>query len=189
MKCTHGCGFNIICTDKEKLNITEISAKLDNWLKIEYAYEAIEIQYLSIKPLIICEEYIKTNDGILPNDYKIYCFNGIPHMTLICTERQTNLKLKFMDNNWQEIYIGNDQYINKETPRKPKWFNEMIEISKVLSKPFPFVRIDYYDRDDKPVFGEMTFTPAGCAALYYNHEGLANLGKMIHLPEKYQNTK
>ena len=28
-----------------------------------------------------------------------------------------------------------------------------------LSSPFPFVRVDFYEIDGKPVFGEMTFTP------------------------------
>lgn len=37
----------------------------------------------------------------------------------------------------------------------------MIEISKRLSKPFPFVRCDYYIVNDKLFFGELTFTPAG----------------------------
>ena len=36
-----------------------------------------------------------------------------------------------------------------------------MEISKILSSPFPFVRCDFYVIGDKLIFGELTFTPAG----------------------------
>jgi len=37
----------------------------------------------------------------------------------------------------------------------------MIEISKILSEGFPFVRIDFYDTIFSPLLGEMTFYPTG----------------------------
>jgi len=185
IKCNHGCGCNIICDDKKKLNKNEASIKLDEWLKTRFAFEVLELHYDKITPRIICEEYIETNDGFLPNDYKIYCFNGEPKIILICTERDIDLKLKFMDIEWNELNIGESTFINNDFPRKPKWFNDMITIARDLSRPFPFVRIDFYDRDDKPFFGEMTFTPAGCAARYYNEVGLKMLGDMLILPEQH----
>ena len=60
----------------------------------------------------------------------------------------------------------------------------MLKIAERLSKPFPFVRVDFYDLNGKPILGEMTFTPAGCAARYYNENGLNMLGSMIKLSEK-----
>ena len=41
----------------------------------------------------------------------------------------------------------------------------MIEVASDLSHPFPFVRVDFYDGIETPVFGEMTFTPAGGISL------------------------
>lgn len=40
----------------------------------------------------------------------------------------------------------------------------MIECAETLAKPFPFVRVDFFDYNGKAIFGEMTFTPA--AGLY-----------------------
>ena len=37
----------------------------------------------------------------------------------------------------------------------------MLDICKILSKPFPQVRIDLYEIGGKIYFGEMTFTSAG----------------------------
>ena len=185
LKCTHGCGFNIICDNKQKLNIEEAIEKLDHWMKTRYVFEAVEIQYDKMKPRIICEEYIETSAGILPNDYKIYCFNGEPKLTLVCTERSEAVKLDFMDLDWNYMNIGAEGWASGKLPEKPSCYNEMLNISRKLSQPFPYVRIDFYDFEGKPILGEMTFTPAGCAARYYNDNGLNILGNWINLPEKY----
>lgn len=184
IKCTHGCGFNIICNNKLKLNINEANKKLKKWLKTRYVFEALESQYDKMVPRIICEEYIETKDGILPNDYKIYCFNGKPKLTLVCTERAKEVKMKFMDLKWKEMNIGNPDFLSDEYPNKPECYDEMLKIAEKLSKPFPFVRVDFYDLNGKPILGEMTFTPAGCAARYYNENGLKILGSMIHISNK-----
>lgn len=184
IKCTHGCGFNIICDDKSKLNINEANKKLKKWLKTRYVFEALESQYDKMMPRIICEEYIETKDGLLPNDYKIYCFNGKPKLTLVCTERVKEVKMKFMDLDWNEMNIGNPDFLSDEYPNKPKCYDEMLKIAERLSKPFPFVRVDFYDLNGKPILGEMTFTPAGCAARYYNENGLKILGSMINISNK-----
>lgn len=184
IKCTHGCGFNIICDDKSKLNINEANEKLKKWLKTRYVFEALESQYDKMIPRIICEEYIETKDGVLPNDYKIYCFNGKPKLTLVCTERAKEVKMKFMDLKWKEMNIGNPDFLSDEYPNKPECYDEMLKIAERLSKPFSFVRVDFYDLNGKPILGEMTFTPAGCAARYYNENGLNMLGSMIKLSEK-----
>ncbi len=185
LKCTHGCGFNIICDNKGKLDKSEAIGKMKKWMKTRYGFEAVEIQYDKIKPRIICEEYIETSAGLLPNDYKIYCFNGEPKLTLVCTERSKSVKLDFMDINWSPMDIGANGWGSNSQHEKPKCYERMVEICKRLAKPFPFVRVDFYDKNGIPILGEMTFTPAGCAGRYYNDKGLNLLGNMINLPDRY----
>ncbi len=36
IKCNHGCGFNIIVTDKAKIDKNDIINKLNNWMSIDY---------------------------------------------------------------------------------------------------------------------------------------------------------
>ena len=64
--------------------------------------------------------------------------------------------------NWQKLpinYGGHPQI--KKTIEKPKHLDKMIEISKIISKDFPFVRVDFYETEDKIYVGELTFTPGG----------------------------
>lgn len=181
LKCTHGCGFNIICTDKEKLNKKETIKKLNKWRKKTFGYDTAETHYTKIKPKIICERYLETDAGMLPNDYKIYCFNGEPKLVLTCTERASKLKLNFLDLNWKELDIGTENYKSNTIPTKPNNFQEMIEYAKKLAEPFKFVRVDFYDYNGEVIFGELTFTPAGCCAQYYNDEGNKVLGNMLKI--------
>jgi len=186
LKCTHGCGYNIICDDKDRLDKDEALAKLNEWMKIRYDRLFVEIHYSQVKPRIICEQYLETNAGLLPNDYKVYCFNGKPELVLVCSDRASDLKLDFVDLNWQRMNIGAEKYSSGEVPKKPDCLDAMIYYAEKLAPPFPFVRIDFYDYNGKPILGEMTFTPAGCAATYYNETGLKRLGEMLQLPSRYR---
>lgn len=182
LKCTHGCGCNTICNDKAKLNKAETIKQLTKWLKTKYDRIAAEPHYAQIKPRIICEKYLETTAGLLPNDYKIYCFNGEPKIMLVCTERRNKLKLDFLNFDWERIDIASEEYNLGEIPPRPSCFNLMINYAKKLSRPFPFVRVDFYDYNSRPIFGEMTFTPAACNATYYNAYGQKMLGSMLRLP-------
>ena len=72
LKCTHGCGYNIICTDKASLDKRSASDKIERWMRSRYGLCYAEYHYLSITPCIICERYIETPAGLTPNDYKIF---------------------------------------------------------------------------------------------------------------------
>ena len=89
LKTTNGCGTNIICKDKGKLDKEEVFTKLNKWLKTDYSLRFAEIHYSKMTPRIICEKYIETEDGLLPNDYKVFCFNGKPKFILAINERET----------------------------------------------------------------------------------------------------
>lgn len=182
LKCNHGCGYNIICTDKTAMDKTVAFDKINKWLKEDYYLENAEVNYQYIKRKIICEKYIETKAGVFPNDYKIYCFNGEPKLILVCYERNIKVKLAFLDLDWNVLDIGKTPVENVEKIEKPDTLDQMIEYSKKLSKGFPYVRVDFYDVDGKVVFGEMTFTPAGGIAPYYNEYGLKYLGDLLSLP-------
>ncbi len=185
LKCTHGCGFDIICDDKSKLDKNEALEKLNEWLKIDFSLYAAELHYAKMKPRIICEKYIETNAGFLPIDYKVYCFNGKPKWVLVCTDRTIGYyKRACMDLNWKKLDIVLKGVPTSYLPNKPNCFNSMLEYAEKLATPFPFVRVDFYDYNGMPILGEMTFTPLGCMA-NYDEYSLKKLGDMLDLPEKY----
>lgn len=188
LKCTHGCGANIICYDKSKLDINESIKKLNKWMKEDYGLEYAEIHYSDIKPRIICEKYLETDSGILPIDYKIFCFNGIPKITMLCRDRKVGrAKYYFYDNDWNIKPYNEDGLLaikNKEKKiinSMPKSFSKMLKYAELLSKPFPFVRIDFYEVKGKPILGEMTFTHSGCLEKEITTQADEEMGSWINI--------
>lgn len=179
LKCTHGCAYNIICSDKGKFDIDSARKKVNKWMKEKYGYATTELHYTKIKPRIIIEKYLCDSDGKMPIDYKFYCFNGKAKCILVCSERDNNLKLSYYDLEWNRLNYEKNSWSSKKNIEKPKNFDKMIAYAEKLSKDFPFVRVDFYNDNGKIVFGELTFTPACCCAPYYNDFGNIELGNML----------
>lgn len=162
LKCTHDSGGLVICEDKNKLDIEMVREKINKSLKINYYYSFREWPYKNVKPRIICEQLIKTNDGRLPSDYKFHCFNGEPDNVMVCIERETgNPKFYFFDKQWILLRYNKTGVAAPEkfTLPKPSQLEEMFALASKLSKEIPFVRVDLYCEQDKVYFGEFTFYP------------------------------
>lgn len=167
IKWNFGCGQNFICKDKSQYNEHEIKKMLWKWRKAHRTFyrNMSEMQYKTIEPKLICEKLIETETGELPKDYKLYCFNGVPDCALVCADRISagHASYYFFDKDWNlKRYnkMGLEAPENFSLPR-PENYEKLFEYASVLSKPFPFVRADFYLEKGKITFGELTFTPSG----------------------------
>lgn len=185
LKYNHGCGFNYICTDRSGFDKAECLKKLKLWGNTEYWRLYAELQYRNIEKKILCEKYLGIGDS-LPMDYKVYCFNGRPMYIMICEDRGNgNVHFFFFDSEWNFCPITHDGLAKNTdfTLPKPKHFEKMMDYAEKLSKPFPFVRVDFYDSDNKLVFGEMTFTPSAGLDTNRLPETDRMFGELLSLPD------
>ncbi|MDO5138444.1 MAG: ATP-grasp fold amidoligase family protein, partial [Oscillospiraceae bacterium] len=113
----------------------------------------------------------------------IYCFNGKPELVLVCFERDIDVQFEWYDLQWNVLEIGAKKNLGKA--KCPSSLDQMIEYAENLCIPFPYVRVDFYERNRQPVLGELTFTPYYGMADYYSKEGCEWLGQKLQLPEKY----
>lgn len=163
IKTNNGCCTNIIVRDKSSLDIKDERKKLTRWLKFPYGQLTGQLHYSDIPPMILAEELLvqDENPDSLPYDYKFFCFKGEPKFILFYEGRTVNGHIVYnsvYDINWKPINSIVKRPTEHDIPR-PKSFEKMLEAAKELSKGFDFVRVDMYDINGKPVFGEMTFTP------------------------------
>lgn len=170
IKTNHSCGTNIIVTDKSKLDIPTARQKLNNWLSIPYGYSGMQLHYTKIKPCIIAEELLIEDEEqkkLSPKsliDYKFFCCDGNPEYIWVAYNRShsTGVDMTLYDLNWKkhtEHIVTSDYYTYSDVDvPKPKSLDVMIQAAKILSKKFPEVRVDFYEIDGKPYFGELTFT-------------------------------
>lgn len=157
LKTTHDSGTVIICHDKDNFDYKKARKKIENRLRRKYFYLYREWPYKDVKPRIIIEKYMKDDDTKVLNDYKFYCFNGQPKMMFIVTGRGNDPRINFYDMDFNEMDL--QQYFprNEKKVKKPKQFDEMVELSKKLSVGIPHVRVDFYLINGKIYFGELTF--------------------------------
>lgn len=181
IKCTHGCGYNIVTKDKSLLDKGSVERKLTKWMGEKFGREGLEYHYDFIVPRVIVEEYIEDSHGLLPRDYKVYCFNGKAKLVLVCSDRDEGLKLDFFDLDWNRLNIGLKKNESEKDILRPGCLDEMVKYAEILASGFRFVRIDFYDKDGSAIFGEFTFTPARNMASYYNEFGLKYLGELLEL--------
>ena len=191
LKTTHGSGPNWIqiVKDKKKINWFWQKKIMNQWLKNSIEWMGGEWHYGEMKPRIIAEKFIEDRKGQLI-DYKIHCFNGKAAFVMVCVGRvEGNLKFYCMTPDWELLRINQNGCEAPEgfKPEKPESIDEMVRIAEDLSKPFPVVRMDFYDLEGKIVFGEFTFFESGGFDRGYTYEGQKIVGKMINLPEPNYN--
>ena len=189
LKWNFGCGQNLIVRDKSKLNIEDAKKKLVKWYSIHDTFylQYSEMQYKGIPPKLVCEKLIETEDGDLPVDYKLYCFNGRPDCVLVCAKRghmSHGAEYYFFDKEWKlKRYNKRGKAAPPDfTLPKPNNYELLFDYATKLSKPFPFVRADFYLEHGTVNFGELTFTPCGGFDVNRLPETQRLFGSMVQLP-------
>jgi len=174
-----------IVKDKKKLDINQTKSNFNNLMQDwNTVYNScLSMGYKEIEPRVIIEEFLDSNKGQL-YDYKFFCFHGEPKFVYVAVDHfQGQIsKISLFDLNWKNLDVKYDKHknINRPIP-KPQCFDEMLRIAKILSKDFPFVRVDFYEVKEKVYVGELTFTPGGGFGKYKPFSWDYKLGEWLDL--------
>jgi hypothetical protein len=183
LKCTHGSGSNIICSDKSKLNIDDSIIKLNRWMRKNWYWLGREWPYKNVKPRIVCETFISESDNT-PDDYKVLCFNGKARLIEVHIDRYVNHTQDFYDTEWNKTTISQGSKTSNFVYKKPHQFEKMIQLSEQLAYNMRHVRIDWFMVRDKLYFGEITFYDSSGFDLFGSEEDNCLLGSWIDLKEE-----
>lgn len=171
----------MIIKDKSKVDVNKVIHIVKNWLNPRNT-ELNNVfcnMYKGVKPELLVEEYVSDGNSRL-TDYKFYCFDGDPY----CLYVDFNGAISFFDIKWQKLDVHYPNFPSIDVPlQKPPHFEDMIEAAKILSKGFPFVRVDFYDTEDKYYVGEMTFNSGYGHRIFEPYSFDLTLGKKFVLPD------
>lgn len=181
IKATHGSGWNIICDNKNELDLDSAKKDIEGWLKENYYSYGKEFVYKNIKPRIIVEKYLDFSNGDSLYDYKYFCFNGEPKFIQVDIDRFTNHTRNLYDTTWKKIPCQLHYQDTQKTISQPSNLSKMLEIASKLSKEIKFCRIDLYDLSDKVVFGEITFYPGNGLEKFNPEEYDFKFGEYLNL--------
>lgn len=180
LKCNHGCAYNIIVPDKNKLDKQEVIKKLNNWLKEDFGAFNVELHYSKIKPrVIVCEAFL----GECITDYKFFCFNGKPKYIYVSNDlvhdRQAQIGFFYLDG--EKMPLKREDYQDLPSVKLPPFFDQMRKDAEILCQDFPFVRVDFFLANDKYYFAELTFTPSGGMMPFNPEHYDLEWGKMLDI--------
>lgn len=196
LKCTHDSGGIVICRDKSKFDKDTAREKIEKCLKFNFYWAGREWPYKNVKPRIIAEKYMEDEsytlylrsdtkfDGLI--DYKFMCFNGKVKCIFTVTQRysEEGLKVTFFDTDWNKMPFERHYPMDKRSIKKPTSYDEMVVLSEKLSRGCTFVRVDFYEINEKPYFGEMTFYPGDGWEEFTPYEWDRILGEWIDLGDQ-----
>ena len=188
MKVNWSSGYNLIIKDSSVINENELREKVAYWMKPEQNsyYQTFNWGYKNMKPVVYAEKYMEQIAGQL-YDYKFFCCNGKVKFLFIATDRaqKSTLTYDFYDMDFQKLEFTYGGRGHSKTPlTKPKFFNEMVRCAEILSKPFPFVRVDFYETSDTYYVGEMTFYSGGGILPFEPREWDYKLGEFIDISKE-----
>lgn len=179
-----------IIHDKDSVNFEELRAEVAEWLKPENTnINSLARNFYESTPQILAENYMSNFDDQL-YDYKFFCFNGEPFCMYVATEHFDSngnkdfYPIMFYDRDWKKMDVRYGNHPNDTDVPKPQHYNEMIQYAKILSKDFPFVRVDFFDTEEHLYLAELTFNPGGGFTPYYPIEFNRLMGDMFILPNK-----
>lgn len=183
LKTTHDSGGLVICRNKSNLDIEASRRKINKSLKHNYYLaNSREWPYKNVKPRIIAEQYMVDKNGEL-NDYKFFCFSGVPKVMMIATERQsaTGVCFDYFDMEFNHLPFEQGGPNSSKQLTKPTTMDAMVNIATQLSANIPHVRVDLYNVDEKIFFGELTFFDCSGMAEFTPREWNYTFGSWIDL--------
>tara|TARA_B100000427_G_C15343253_1_gene522141 strand:+ start:72 stop:467 length:396 start_codon:yes stop_codon:yes gene_type:complete len=105
------------------------------------------------------EKLLVDENGMIPKDYKLFCFSGKVKFIQVDIDRGGDHKRNFYNSKWQKMPFELKNKSYDKNIEEPENLAEMIEVAGMLSEELAFVRVDLYSIFNKIYFGEMTFTP------------------------------
>ena len=157
VKGTHGSGMTILVKEPRHLTDDE-RALLKQWLLADYFWGSREPSYRHLQPGIITEEFLPC-EGLVPEDYKFFCFRGEVAFIQHDRDRYIDQRRCLYSPEWKPLTVTLKRKAYSDHAPAPKDLPSMLAIAKRLSAGQDFVRVDLYQTNEGVYFGEMTFTP------------------------------
>ena len=185
LKCTHDSGSVEICKDKRNFDFEEAYKRLKEACRRNYYATYREWPYKGVKARIIAEEYLEDETGDL-KDYKIMCFNGKAEVIEVHENRFTKDAVHtqtFYDREWNVLDIIQEGLEPcTEYRDRPLHLDEMLRLSEVIAADMYHARVDWYEFNDRVLFGEITFYDGSGFEIFPKEEHEKFLGDLIKLP-------
>ena len=176
LKATHGSGMTCLITGgqgasrrdlevfdersvlfdlpRSSVDARLLAAPIERWLATDFSTVNNEWNYRGLKRQVVAEEYLgAVSDGVF--EFSFYCIKGRVLSVTLCLPGATKL---FVDRAYRRLEIRDWTRRPPPSPLlpKPAAFDRMVTMAEALAADFESVRVDWFLRGDRVVFGELT---------------------------------
>ncbi len=190
IKANHMSACNVRCNDLSTFDKKSAEKILAKGMKHDYSLDSREWNYHDIDRKIIAEAIIENSDGSGLVDYRFLCSKGRCEYIFVDIDtaddrgnHRHDARRNVYDKNFNllDVTVSRKNF-EPDLVKKPDNFNNMLKYAEILSRPFPFCRVDFYNVDGKIIFGEITFFHAGGLSRITPQEWELKLGEFIEMP-------
>ena len=160
IKPTHASAQVVLRTDGAPID----RERIKKWFSLNYYRAGRESNYRTLQPKVIVEPLIFGSANV--DDYKIFCWRGVPKFIQQDFDRYTNHTRKIFDTRWNEQDFSIIYPRSSAPSPKPKTLADMLAVARALSAPFSFIRIDLYSDDRQVLVGEITNCSANAGGFF-----------------------
>ena len=158
VKANHGCNqYRVVWNDADYREVRRLAP---HWLRQVYGAWLDEWHYRAARRQLIVEPYLGSETA-LPLDYKIYVFGGRAAIVQLHEGRGGDHRWSQYDLSWRPLSVGASAVL------APQSLDEMIAAAEQLSQGFDFLRVDFYELEGKPLFGEFCLYPGSGLDPFY----------------------
>lgn len=186
-----GDGNNIILVaNKSKLDLGQIAREIkDTWFDpLALHTNSFANYYYDIKPKVIVEEYLQEAiSGNGADTYSVFCFHGEPKLFCVQSEHFYNgrtlkeFPVSFYGLDWTFMNIKYEGHTSSSSILKPQYAEDMLDISRKISAPFPFIRIDFFANHNGFKLAEVSFAPGAGLRRYEPESFNLQMGKWLDI--------
>ena len=149
VKPNHSSGQVLFVRTNE--NLDAAARKANEWLRYDHSLVHREWAYGAVERQILIEPLIGGADAL--DDYKFWMFDGALRFVQVDRDRFTHHTRSFYSPAWARLNLAMNYPPSPEDTPAPRHFHEMTIAAEKLSAGFRFVRVDFYDTVNGPLFG------------------------------------
>jgi hypothetical protein len=163
VKSRHGCNQTRFVHQYDMQRWKIVMSQSRNWMRAPYGQWLDEWAYRDIPRGMLVEPFMGPGPD-LPIDYKFFVFGG--RVEFIQVHLGRGVKADWSRSRRGHRWIVLDRAWHRRSsltsdpvPKRPVYLQRMIEAAEELARDIDFARVDLYEIDGRPLFGEMTFYP------------------------------
>ena len=153
LKAGHGCNqYAALHRPPSSRKWAALHRRTRQWMSGPYGKWLDEWAYRDVPRALIAEPFL--GDGhTLPLDYKIYVFGGRATHVQVHLGRDGRHRWVLYDRGFKPLHVAHDR------PALPRSLNAMLAAAETLAADFDFLRVDFYEIEGAPRFGEFCLYP------------------------------